>query len=506
MDDNTTNNELEVSENPNIPESTPESVSCSAPDSANQTYNYNVPHSTETASQSETAPTPQSIENNSSQSQINQIANTRENTQPPYGSQTYTGYTGYSGYTQPSYSNSYTKADYAAATENPTYTHMFSDGKPVKRKKDKKSKAKLGAGGIVLCIVLSLIFGFGGASAALYLLPLTGSNPLGGGVVINTVDSATSSIGTITTLNDVVEKTLPSVVEVTTEEVVNDGFFGQYVTQGAGSGVIISSDGYIATNNHVVENGKTITVSINGESYAATLIGTDVQTDIAVIKIECENLTPAIFGNISEVKIGDSVIAIGNPLGTLGGSVTDGIISALEREVTIDGQKMTLLQTNAQVNPGNSGGGLFNMKGELIGIVNSKSGSSTDGVSIEGIGFAIPIDRVKQISTNLIENGYVSGRLALGVQVLAIETIADAQKYGLSRTGVYVVSVDEGYGAEKAGIQAEDYILSVDGQLVDNVDDISAILQNHTAGDEIEIQVVRENRIVDLQVELKERK
>ena len=483
-----------------------ESEKNGAPEAMNEIHTDPVEHAAE-SSASAGVQAQSDYEYHYSHSQINQSANADTQQAPPViPNQTYTGNTGYTGYTQPSYSNSYTKDTYAAATGSNTYTHMFSDGNTKKPKRPKKQKSRLGAGGIILCILLSMIFGFGGAAAAMYLLPRTSAAPLGSGVIINTVGSSASEITTTTTLNDVVTKTLPSVVEVTTEMVVNGGFFGQYVTQGAGSGVIISEDGYIVTNNHVVEGGNNITVKVSGENYAAELIGTDAQTDIAVLKIECSGLSPATFGNSDAVKVGDSVIAIGNPLGTLGGSVTDGIISALEREVTIDGQKMTLLQTNAQVNPGNSGGGLFNMNGELIGIVNSKSGNdSLEEVSIEGIGFAIPADRVQTVATSLIENGYVSGRVALGVQVLSIETIQNAQQYGLTRTGVYVVSVDEGFGAEKAGMQAEDYILTVDGNLVETVDDISAVLAEHSVGDVIEVQVVRDGRIEILNVELMER-
>ena len=193
-----------------------------------------------------------------------------------------------------------------------------------------------------------------------------------------------------------------SVVEIYTESLVTDWFMRQYITEGAGSGVIISLDGYIVTNNHVIEKSTKITVQLNnGEEYDAELIGRDVKTDLAVLKINAKGLKPAKWGDSSELIVGELAVAIGNPLGKLGGTVTEGIISALSREINIDRHVMTLMQTTAAVNPGNSGGGLFNDKGELIGIVNAKF----IGSDIEGIGFAIPADLAKEVVERLIKGG-----------------------------------------------------------------------------------------------------
>ena len=215
----------------------------------------------------------------------------------------------------------------------------------------------------------------------------------------------TSSVSATTT-SEIVKKTADSVVEIATEGVVTGNFAQQYVTKGAGSGVIISADGYIITNHHVIEDAKTIKVTLrDGQtSYDATLIGSDEDNDIALLKVNAEGLTPATFGDSSSLAVGDYVVAIGNPLGTLGGTVTDGIISALAREVTIEGKNMTLLQTNAQISPGNSGGGLFNANGELVGVVNAKD-SATE---VEGIAFAIPINNVIDLIKDLQNYGYVS--------------------------------------------------------------------------------------------------
>lgn len=191
------------------------------------------------------------------------------------------------------------------------------------------------------------------------------------------------------TVSEVVKLVADSVVEITTSHVVTDRFYHQYVTSGAGSGVIISENGYIITNNHVIEGATDITVRLtDGRTFSARFIGGDAKTDVAVIKIQTTGLTFAKMGSSKNLVVGQDVIAIGNPLGSLGGTVTDGIISALDRTVTVDGTQMTLMQTNAAINPGNSGGGLFDMAGQLIGIVNAKQSDT----GIEGLGFAIPID------------------------------------------------------------------------------------------------------------------
>jgi serine protease Do len=201
-----------------------------------------------------------------------------------------------------------------------------------------------------------------------------------------------------------------SVVEIYTESIVSNRRMGQFITEGAGSGVVIAdseSGGYIATNNHVIEGASKITVRLSdGTEHEAELIGSDSRTDLAVIKINESRLQPAVWGNSDTLVIGELAIAIGNPLGKLGGSVTEGIISAPSRDIEIDRQMMTLLQTTAAVNPGNSGGGLFNSRGELIGIVNAKY----SGTDIEGIGFAIPANLAMSIVDDLIQHGTVTGR------------------------------------------------------------------------------------------------
>ncbi len=294
-----------------------------------------------------------------------------------------------------------------------------------------------------------------------------------------------------------------SVVEITTESVANDMFMRQYVTEGAGSGVIISSDGYIATNNHVIEGASKIIVRLtDGKEYEAKLIGTDAQTDIAVIKLEGVTLEPVKIGDSSQLSVGDTAIAIGNPLGELGGTVTNGIISALDREIVLDNQTMTLLQTNAAINPGNSGGGLFNDHGELIGLVVAKSAGS----NVEGLGFAIPANVVKEVVNSIIDVGYVQGRPVLGVSVVNINSAQMAYQYGVSRMGVYIAGLTEGTKAEKSGLKVGDCIVAIGDTEITSTSDLTKILQNHKVGDQVKVTISRDGKLFSADVELSESK
>ena len=304
---------------------------------------------------------------------------------------------------------------------------------------------------------------------------------------------------------DVAKKAADSVVEITTEVVATDQFFGQFVTQGAGSGVILTEDGYIITNNHCIEGAKKITVRLtNGNEYTAQLIGTDSQTDVAVIKVELkdEKLTPAQLGDSDKLTVGETAIAIGNPLGQLGGTVTNGIISALDREITISGRTMRLLQTNAAINPGNSGGGLFNSQGQLVGLVVAKS----SGSDVEGLGFAIPVNKVKEIADSLVENGYVSGRPALGIKVVNVDSWQTAMQYGLNQTGVYVAELTQGGNASAAGLKVGDFIVGIEDTQVASMENISNILANHKVDEIVKVTVSRNGKFINVQLKLTELK
>ncbi len=285
------------------------------------------------------------------------------------------------------------------------------------------------------------------------------------------------------------------VVEITTESVQTGSYFNQYVTTGAGSGVIISPNGYIATNDHVIAGANSISVRLHdGTTLDAVLVATDAQTDLAVIHVESTDLPAATFGTSADLVVGQPVVAIGNPLGRLGGTVTDGIISAKDRVITIGEEHMTLLQTNAAVNPGNSGGGLFDSEGRLIGIVNSKS----SGSDVEGLGFAIPIDTARGVIEQLITQGYVSGRPALGAALSEVTSFRSALWAGVSRLGVYVT--DGG----STGLENGDCLYSIEDHQIETMTDVKSALSGHAPGDEITLQFIRRDQLYELTLTLSE--
>ena len=307
------------------------------------------------------------------------------------------------------------------------------------------------------------------------------------------------------TVQEITKEARPSVVEIKTESVSSDSWMQQYVTQGAGSGVIITSDGYIVTNNHVIEGASKITVTTSDQQeYDAELVGTDPITDIAVLKIKAEGLTPATYGNSDQLAVGDMAVAIGNPLGELGGTVTAGIISALDRELAIDGKTMTLLQTDSSINPGNSGGGLFNGDGQLIGIVVAKS----SGSDVEGLGFAIPINKAADVAQQILENGYVSGQPSTGMSYTESSgqssTMDRLFNNGQSTTYVYIAAVD-GTNAQKAGFQKGDMVYAVDGTEITSFNTLSSIVTSHSVGDKLKFTIVRNGQKMDLTLTLEEK-
>lgn len=346
---------------------------------------------------------------------------------------------------------------------------------------------------IACCLVLSIGCGIGGA----YLIARTNPSSV---IYQDTSKIVSTGSQDSSTIKSVVDQCANSVVEIQTESVTNGSNpFQQYVSSGAGSGVILTQDGYIVTNHHVIEDANSITVRTrSGDEYNASLVGSDEQSDLAVLKIDATGLTPAVLGDSTTLEVGDLAIAIGNPLGELGGSVTSGIISALDREMTIDGQTMTLLQTDAAVNPGNSGGGLFNANGDLIGIVNAKS----SGENVEGIGFAIPISTATDIIDELIANGEVTSRPTLGVSLYNVEDEMTASQLGVDSTGVYIVQIVDGGAADNAGLRSGDRIVSVDGSKVSSASDVRAALNKHKIGESISITVERNGQTQDFDVAL----
>ncbi len=353
-------------------------------------------------------------------------------------------------------------------------------------------------GGIAFLLACA-VAGFGGSYAA---------NQLAGEgqtVVYKSAQTGTPANGTAgaedKSVSDIAAIAGESVVSIITENVVADYFTGERIVPSAGSGVIISQDGTIITNHHVVGDAKSVTAILpDGSKHEATVIGSDAASDIAVIEINVTGLTPAVAANSNDIRVGDFCLAVGNPMGTLGGTVTEGIISALDRDISIQGNTMNLLQMSAPVSPGNSGGGLFNSRGELIAVVNAKAG----GNEAESLGFAIPVNDAMAVAESLIENGYVAGRPALGVTVVAVPNEQQALQAGVDEPGVYIATVNPGGAANKAGVLPGDRIVAVDGQEIAKTSDLSRAIRTKAVGDSISLTLARDGSTVELSVTLEE--
>ena len=366
---------------------------------------------------------------------------------------------------------------------------------------------------IIICVFLSSTFGFGGAMLATNMV-----KPAGDSGIQNTTNAQTTGFdledatGSEMTVQEITKAALDSVVEIRTESVEMDSWMGQYVTEGAGSGVIIKENGYIITNNHVVAGASNIIVTTTDKKeYEASLIGTDADTDIAVIKINAKGLKAATMGNSEQLNVGDLAVAIGNPLGELGGTVTAGIISALDRSISIDGKTMRLLQTDTSINPGNSGGGLFNQYGQLIGVVVAKS----SGSDVEGLGFAIPINRAAEVASQLMDGGYVKGKPYTGMAYtdMSQQQQQSSDMFGFDeffgggytqQSGVYIAEIT-GKNAKKAGFEVGDMVYSIDGQEIDSFETLSSIITSHKVGDKVTYVVLRDGQALEIELELEEK-
>ena len=392
----------------------------------------------------------------------------------------------------------------------------YRPAQPQKKAHKKNSKSGFVALAVVGGILLSTGFGFIGSALGNQVFA-PAQTTIGGETTgsadttstntptviykgIDTVTTSTTADGGDLTSAQVAALVKDSVVEINTEYTTVSMWY-QYVSGGAGSGVVISEDGYIITNNHVIcgSDGTTIAEKItvrltDGSEYEATVVGTDADADIAIIKIDKTGLTPAVMGDSDKLSVGEDVIAVGNPLGELGGSVTNGIISALDREISVNGVEMNLLQTNAAVNPGNSGGGLFNMRGELIGVVNAKS--SGDGV--EGLGFAIPVNDALNVAEQLMQYGYVKGKVVIGISLYDVTDASMARYLGLSGYGTYITDVTEGYNDDV--LQVGDRIISINGQEISSGEDVTAIVKKSSVGDKLTFQVSRQGKITEVEV------
>ena len=395
-------------------------------------------------------------------------------------------------------------------SENDGYRGSFGDytdpipttGGPVEPGKGPKKKTGLRIAALLLaCVVLGGGAGVGGA--ALYAqmnqpetVVYEGERPQVQTVVNN-------NNGEPMTAEQLYAANLASCVGITVNTTVN--IFGQTTTSAAsGSGFVLTQDGYIVTNYHVIEDAAedssvTIEVSFaNGDKYTAKLVGGEQDNDVAIIKIDATGLQPVTLGDSDQLVVGETVYAIGNPLGELTYSLTDGIVSALDRLITTSSTDsngntvsttLNVLQTNCAINPGNSGGPLFDSYGNVVGIVSAKYTQSSSGVSAEGLGFALPINDVKEIFTELIEHGYVTGKPYMGIQVKDVSD--ELQSFGIT-AGARVSYVAEGSCAQKAGLQVDDIITAIDDTAIDSSTALTAALStNYKAGDTATLTIVR---------------
>lgn len=273
-----------------------------------------------------------------------------------------------------------------------------------------------------------------------------------------------------------------------------------------GTGVILTEDGYIVTNSHVVKDARNITIDLtDGRSLPATVVGSDEVSDLAVLYIQADGLIAAVFGDSTSLKVGDSVAAIGDPLGhSLRGTFTDGIVSAINRDVTVGGRTMTLIQTNAALNSGNSGGPLINCFGQVIGINTLKIGNFVDSAGVEGIGFAIPSSTVKVIVDQLIEQGYVSGRPTLGIRGESVSLFY--QRYYFMPAGIFITEMDSDSDAAKKGIQPGDILININGYDIYGMDDMNSVLYGCEVGESVEVIIYRSGKQYRVNLTLSESK
>ena len=390
---------------------------------------------------------------------------------------------------------------------------------PPKPKKQKKQRKGLGKKILAAVLAVALVAGSCGITAALVnerweTKTENMSNEFHSAIAdlqqqINTgvsqfpIPGNAAASGDLLSPGQVYAANVDSVVAISST-VQSNSFYG--VTEGTatGSGFILTEDGYVITNYHVVEGATSVSViTHDGSEYPATIVGTVDTNDIAVLKVEATGLPAVTLGSSDDLIIGDMVVAIGNPLGTLTSTQTVGYISGKDRDVATEGSLMSMIQTDAAINSGNSGGPLFNMYGEVVGVTTAKySGNSSSGATIEGIGFAIPIDDVKGMISDLIDYGYVTGAY-LGVTVSNTDE-ESASMFGLP-IGAYVVTVEDGGSADRAGIQPKDIIIDLGGHEVKGVTSLTRALRNFKAGDTTTVTLVRGGKQLELEITLDEK-
>ena len=387
-------------------------------------------------------------------------------------------------------------AERSETNNDVTYHYAASQNKS---EKPPRSRAKVIAL-VLCCTILGMAAGFGGgylgASAAAKSRQASPTMVYEGERETQPIDITKVDTSELMTPAEVYAQNVNSTVGIRTS-ITSTNFWGYQTTSAAsGSGFIISSDGYILTNFHVIESSNSVTVTTyDGTEYDAEIIGYDQSMDIAVLKIDAKELVPVVLGRSETLNVGDDVIAIGNPLGELTFSLTRGVVSALDRQVTLSGNvTMELIQTDCAINSGNSGGALFNMYGEVVGITNAKYSSSSSGASIDNIGFAIPVDDIRDIVDSIITNGYIV-KPYIGVSVSTVSN--EATGYGLPG-GASVQQIAEGSPAEKAGLQVNDIITAVNGTEISSSGELVEIVGNCAPGDELTLSVYRQGETLEL--------
>ena len=374
-----------------------------------------------------------------------------------------------------------------------------------KRSRKPMSPKQKGAIKIVaLCLVCALL---GGLAQPIYS-SLSGGNETTiytGDRTPTQVDTASVDTSKELTTAEIYAKYVSSCVGITVD-IVSTNVFGQTVTgAAAGSGFVITEDGYILTNYHVIDGANSIKVTFdNGKEYTATYVGGEEKNDIAVIKVDATGLTPVVIGKSSDMLVGEQVTTIGNPLGELTFSESTGIISALDRSITMsDGRQMNMIQTDCAINSGNSGGPLFNSHGEVIGIVSAKysSGSNSSSASVEGLGFAIPMDDVASMVSDLVKNGYVTGKPIMGISVADVDE--SVTSYGVPQGAIIRVVTPDLCGA-KAGLQAGDIVTKIDNTDVTSASDLTSAIGNYKPGDKVTLTIFRSGETKTVEVTLEE--
>ena len=350
---------------------------------------------------------------------------------------------------------------------------------------------------VAVGLVLALLMGLLGSAIGNSLFGKGSTTIYEGQRESSVIDVSKVDTGKLMTPAEVYAANVNSTVGITTSVTTN--FWGFQTTSAAsGSGFILTGDGYVLTNYHVIESSNSISVTLyDGKSYDAVLIGYDESSDIAVLKIDAEGLTPVVLGDSDNLNVGDSVVAIGNPLGELTFSLTSGAVSALNREITLSNSvTMNLIQTDCAINSGNSGGALFNLYGEVIGITNAKYSGSGSGASIDNIGFAIPINHVRGIVESIIENGYVAKPY---IGVIVSDVSEETMGYGLP-AGAAVKAVSEDSPAEKAGLQVNDIITAVNGKEISGRTGLSEAVSAASVGDTLTLTVYRQGNTISVDV------